>query len=195
MDILDCSHYTTVYYVDEIDWARRLWTGLMGLNFLLLFLKLGVSSVRVQVVERGFSALAVMAQTLENRMLEEVEDNELCDKWETSRATTARAFSVLLQQAWLPSVQQVVPVDMPRDTHAFCDVPLPVPHVTHPLDKLINIRPVSAAAAPTTCHANVLPQSCSATSALHSSNLHPTRDRDLETKPLQPSNHPRRTCH
>ncbi|KAK9136593.1 hypothetical protein Sjap_007187 [Stephania japonica] len=59
------------------------------------------------VVERGFSALAVMAQTLENRMLEEVEDNELCDKWETSRATTARAFSVLLQQAWLPSVQQV----------------------------------------------------------------------------------------
>ncbi|KAK9136588.1 hypothetical protein Sjap_007182 [Stephania japonica] len=68
-----------------------------------------LQGVRIfQVVERGFSALAVMAQTLENRMLEEVEENELCDKWETSRATTARAFSILLQQAWLPSVQRVV---------------------------------------------------------------------------------------
>ncbi|KAK9161824.1 hypothetical protein Syun_008165 [Stephania yunnanensis] len=60
-----------------------------------------------QVVDRGFSALAVMAKTLENCMLEEVEDNELCEKWGTSRATTARAYSILLQQAWLPSAQQV----------------------------------------------------------------------------------------
>ncbi|XP_062143385.1 importin beta-like SAD2 homolog isoform X2 [Alnus glutinosa] len=60
-----------------------------------------------QVVEQGFAALAVMAQSWENFMPEELEQNELSEKWASGRATVGRAFSALLQQAWLSPVHQL----------------------------------------------------------------------------------------
>ncbi|GMY28006.1 importin beta-like SAD2 homolog isoform X1 [Fagus crenata] len=60
-----------------------------------------------QVVERGFSALAVMAQSWENFMPEELEQNESSKKWASGRATIGRAFSALLQQAWLSPICQL----------------------------------------------------------------------------------------
>ncbi|KAL8151290.1 hypothetical protein V2J09_021098 [Rumex salicifolius] len=57
-----------------------------------------------QVVERGFAALAVMANTWQ-----EFESNEVAAELDTDfasgRATIARAFSALLQQAWLVNRQ------------------------------------------------------------------------------------------
>ncbi|KAK9289104.1 hypothetical protein L1049_017576 [Liquidambar formosana] len=61
-----------------------------------------------QVVERGFAALAVMAQCWEDSMPEEVEQNESGEKWASGQAATARAFSALLQQAWLSPVHPIV---------------------------------------------------------------------------------------
>jgi hypothetical protein len=49
-----------------------------------------------------------MAQSWENVMPEELEQNELSEKWASGRATIARAFSALLQQAWLSPVHQLV---------------------------------------------------------------------------------------
>lgn len=59
-------------------------------------------------MEQGFAALAVMAQSWENFMPEELEQNELSEKWTSGRATIGRAFSALLQQAWLSPVHQLV---------------------------------------------------------------------------------------
>ena len=60
------------------------------------------------MVEQGFSALAVMAQSWENFMPEELEQNESSEKWASGRATIGRAFSALLQQAWLSPICQLV---------------------------------------------------------------------------------------
>ncbi|XVE82344.1 hypothetical protein DITRI_Ditri15bG0140800 [Diplodiscus trichospermus] len=53
------------------------------------------------VVVRGFEALAVMAQSWETFMLEEVGQNDSSEKQASSQAAIARALSALLQQAWL----------------------------------------------------------------------------------------------
>ncbi|XP_059632005.1 importin beta-like SAD2 homolog [Cornus florida] len=57
-----------------------------------------------QIVEQGFAALAVMAQCWEDSVPEEVEQNE-SSEWVSGRNTIARAFSDLLQQAWLRPLQ------------------------------------------------------------------------------------------
>ena len=53
------------------------------------------------MVVRGFEALAVMAQSWETFMLEEVEQNDSSEKKASGQAAIARALSALLQQAWL----------------------------------------------------------------------------------------------
>ncbi|KAJ4721925.1 importin beta-like SAD2-like [Melia azedarach] len=58
-----------------------------------------------QVVERGFSALALMAQSWENFMPEEVELDESSGKWLSGQAAIAKALSALLQRAWLTHIQ------------------------------------------------------------------------------------------
>ncbi|KAF5191926.1 importin beta-like SAD2-like protein, partial [Thalictrum thalictroides] len=58
-----------------------------------------------QVVERGFSALAVMAQILEDSVPEEIEENETHEKSRSDCLSVARAFSVLLRQVWLTPVE------------------------------------------------------------------------------------------
>ncbi|KAF8401236.1 hypothetical protein HHK36_012168 [Tetracentron sinense] len=58
-----------------------------------------------QVVERGFAALAAMAQTWEDSVPEEFEQNDSSEKWRSGWATIARTFSALLQQAWLTPIQ------------------------------------------------------------------------------------------
>lgn len=60
------------------------------------------------MVERGFSALAVMSQILEGSEPEEIEENEDSEKLRSDWATIARAFSVLLSQAWLSTMQTMV---------------------------------------------------------------------------------------
>lgn len=55
-----------------------------------------------QMIEKGFAALAVMAQSWESFLAEEHEQKESSEKWASGRAAVGRAFSVLLQQAWLP---------------------------------------------------------------------------------------------
>ncbi|KAK6930334.1 Importin-beta, N-terminal domain [Dillenia turbinata] len=57
-----------------------------------------------QVVEQGFSALAVMAQSWEDTVPEDFEQDKSSEKWVTGRRTIARAFSDLLQKAWLVSM-------------------------------------------------------------------------------------------
>ncbi|BFG14847.1 hypothetical protein CerSpe_011210 [Prunus speciosa] len=54
-----------------------------------------------QMVEKGFETLAVMDQSWETFTGEESEENESSEKWASGRVTIARAFSALLQQAWL----------------------------------------------------------------------------------------------
>ncbi|XP_024197726.1 importin beta-like SAD2 homolog isoform X2 [Rosa chinensis] len=54
-----------------------------------------------QMVENGFAALAVMAQIWENDMSEELEEKESSQNFLSGQATIGRAFSDLLQQAWL----------------------------------------------------------------------------------------------
>lgn len=65
------------------------------------------------MVEKGFATLAVMAQFWENFLSEEFEHNESREEWASGRATIGRAFSSLLQQAWLtpmsPLVRQQIP--------------------------------------------------------------------------------------
>lgn len=53
------------------------------------------------MVENGFAALAVMAQIWENDMSEELEEKESSQNFLSGQATIGRAFSDLLQQAWL----------------------------------------------------------------------------------------------
>ncbi|XP_043710645.1 importin beta-like SAD2 [Telopea speciosissima] len=58
-----------------------------------------------QVVERGFAALAVMAKTWEVYVAEQIEQDESSSNWQSGWVSMARTFSVLLQQAWLTSMQ------------------------------------------------------------------------------------------
>ncbi|KAK3190206.1 hypothetical protein Dsin_029767 [Dipteronia sinensis] len=60
-----------------------------------------------QVVERGFAALALMAQSWENSMPEEAERNDSSEKWTSGQATIAKALSALLQQAWLTPIHSL----------------------------------------------------------------------------------------
>lgn len=60
------------------------------------------------MVERGFAALALMAQSWENFLREEVEVVQSSGKWESGQAAIAKAFSALLQQAWLPHIRPLV---------------------------------------------------------------------------------------
>ena len=60
------------------------------------------------MVDRGFAALAVMGQSWEESMPEEVEECESPEPWLSSQATIAKAFSSLLQQAWITAVQPMV---------------------------------------------------------------------------------------
>nr|XP_019702618.1 importin beta-like SAD2 isoform X2 [Elaeis guineensis] len=53
-----------------------------------------------QVVERGFAALAVMAQTWEDCIPDETKKQQN-QEWQCGRAAIARTFSSLLQRAWL----------------------------------------------------------------------------------------------
>ncbi|EXB80274.1 hypothetical protein L484_025130 [Morus notabilis] len=64
-----------------------------------------------QMVEKGFGALAVMAQSWENFLSEDREQNESSEKWASGRAAVGRAFSVLLQQAWLSPMHPLCGVD------------------------------------------------------------------------------------
>ncbi|XP_038975739.1 importin beta-like SAD2 isoform X2 [Phoenix dactylifera] len=57
-----------------------------------------------QVVEQGFAALAVMAQTWQDYMPDETKKQQN-QEWQCGRAAIARTFSSLLQQAWLISVK------------------------------------------------------------------------------------------
>ncbi|XP_015900167.3 importin beta-like SAD2 homolog isoform X2 [Ziziphus jujuba] len=57
-----------------------------------------------QMLEKGFSALAVMAQSWESFLSEEFEQNERTEKWASCRATIGRAFSSLLQHFWLANI-------------------------------------------------------------------------------------------
>lgn len=60
------------------------------------------------MVEKGFSALAVMAQSWENFLSEVFEQNEYSEQWASGRAAIARAFSSLLQHAWLATMHPMV---------------------------------------------------------------------------------------
>lgn len=57
-----------------------------------------------QVVERGFAALAVMAQTWEDYMPDETKRQQN-QEWQCGQAAIARTFSSLLHQAWLITVK------------------------------------------------------------------------------------------
>lgn len=59
------------------------------------------------MVERGLAALAVMSQSWEESMPEEIEQNESA-VWLSGQATIAKAFSSLLQHAWITSIQPMV---------------------------------------------------------------------------------------
>ncbi|XP_021751943.1 uncharacterized protein LOC110717528 [Chenopodium quinoa] len=54
-----------------------------------------------QAVIKGFAALSVMAKSWLDAVPEEEEQNYISEKWESNQRTMARAFSALLQQAWL----------------------------------------------------------------------------------------------
>lgn len=60
------------------------------------------------MVEKGFETLAVMDQSWETFTGEESEENESSEKWASGRVTIARAFSALLQQAWLTPMHSLV---------------------------------------------------------------------------------------
>ncbi|XP_056168481.1 importin beta-like SAD2 homolog isoform X2 [Syzygium oleosum] len=54
-----------------------------------------------QVAEKSFATLAVMAQCWETFISEEANEHETSEKCASGRAIIGRAFSVLLQEAWL----------------------------------------------------------------------------------------------
>ncbi|KAL5700694.1 hypothetical protein ACHQM5_026109 [Ranunculus cassubicifolius] len=60
-----------------------------------------------QVVEKGFSALATMAQTLESSVSDETDETEDSEKQKSDCAILAGAFSHLLSQAWLSPTQSI----------------------------------------------------------------------------------------
>ncbi|RXH71792.1 hypothetical protein DVH24_025293 [Malus domestica] len=59
------------------------------------------------MVEKGFEALAAIDQSWESFTAEQSEENESNEKWVSGRATICRAFSSLLQQAWLAPVHHL----------------------------------------------------------------------------------------
>ena len=61
-----------------------------------------------QMVESGFAALAVMAQIWENDMSEDLEETESNHNFLSGQATIGRAFSDLLQRAWLAPMHRSV---------------------------------------------------------------------------------------
>lgn len=65
-----------------------------------------------QVVERGFTALATIAQTWEDSIEDSIQDgckeNESSPEWMSGWATIVQTFSGLLQLAWLTPVQLMV---------------------------------------------------------------------------------------
>ncbi|GKV06838.1 hypothetical protein SLEP1_g18666 [Rubroshorea leprosula] len=63
-----------------------------------------------QVVVRGFESLAVIAQSWENLMPGEGEQDKFNEKWAASQPTISKALSSLLQQAWL-----IHPVDQENE--------------------------------------------------------------------------------
>nr|GMD29133.1 importin beta-like SAD2 homolog [Ipomoea batatas] len=58
-----------------------------------------------QMVERGFATLAVMAQCWRDSIPDENESNEFEEVWLPGQAIIMKAFSDILQQAWLKSAQ------------------------------------------------------------------------------------------
>ncbi|CAM8903082.1 unnamed protein product [Rhodiola kirilowii] len=54
-----------------------------------------------QTADRGFEALAALAKVWEDSLPEEDEEGQMHENWKTGRDTIARAFSFLLQKAWL----------------------------------------------------------------------------------------------
>lgn len=65
------------------------------------------------MVERGFAALALMAQSWENSMPEEVEQDKSSEKWKSGQAAIAKSLSVLLQHAWLSCLHPLVSLKFP----------------------------------------------------------------------------------
>ncbi|XP_022958879.1 importin beta-like SAD2 homolog isoform X1 [Cucurbita moschata] len=68
-----------------------------------------------QVVERGFAALSVMAQSWENFILEKTEQDASCERSTSEQATISRSFSSLLQQAWLAPMYSLLSQEMDED--------------------------------------------------------------------------------
>lgn len=60
------------------------------------------------MVERGFATLAVMAQCWRDSIPDENESNEFEEVWLPGQAIIMKAFSDILQQAWLKSAQPMV---------------------------------------------------------------------------------------
>ncbi|EEF43160.1 protein transporter, putative [Ricinus communis] len=80
---------------------------------LLKFMHPGLESWP-QVVERGFATLAVMAQSWENFLPEEIEQIESSEKLASGRAVIGKALSALLQWTWLvPLHPAVSPTSFP----------------------------------------------------------------------------------
>uniref|UniRef100_A0A9I9DMS1 Importin beta-like SAD2 homolog n=1 Tax=Cucumis melo TaxID=3656 RepID=A0A9I9DMS1_CUCME len=68
-----------------------------------------------QVVERGFAALSVMAQSWENFILEQMEQDASCERSTSDQATISRSFSSLLQEAWLQPMYSLKSEEMDDD--------------------------------------------------------------------------------
>ena len=60
------------------------------------------------MVEKGFTALATIAQTWEDSIQDGIKENESSSEWTSGWATISQTFSGLLQQAWLAPVQLMV---------------------------------------------------------------------------------------
>lgn len=63
------------------------------------------------MVEQGFASLAVMAQCWEDSASEENEQDGSSQLWRSGQATMMRAFSDLLQHAWLRSALRMVSLE------------------------------------------------------------------------------------
>ncbi|XP_038874632.1 importin beta-like SAD2 homolog isoform X2 [Benincasa hispida] len=68
-----------------------------------------------QVVERGFAALSVMAQSWENFILEKTELDASCERSTSDQATISGSFSSLLQEAWLAPMYSLMSREMDDD--------------------------------------------------------------------------------
>ncbi|XP_011656322.1 uncharacterized protein LOC101205180 isoform X1 [Cucumis sativus] len=68
-----------------------------------------------QVVEHGFAALSVMAQSWENFILEKIEQDASYERSTSDQATISRSFSSLLQEAWLAPMYSLKSEEMDDD--------------------------------------------------------------------------------